>query len=109
MAKATSKTSSASVKKPAPAKPKAKATSSDPLQKVSEDTLKILQSLGIDRQLQADLKWCLGSYSHDKNPIGLREMIERSQVVLKVEQKKKTKGVTAKLIGDLEKVLKSVK
>jgi hypothetical protein len=108
MAKATAKTSSSSpVKKTTAAKPKAKIASIDPLQKISEETLKKLQALGIEQQLQADLAWCIGSYSHDKNPIGLRQMLERSQIILKHEQAKKTKGITSKLIDDLAQLLKT--
>ncbi|HEY8936772.1 MAG TPA: hypothetical protein VIM65_16195 [Cyclobacteriaceae bacterium] len=104
MAKAAAKTSTSSTKKVA-SKPKAASSSVDSIQKVSEETLKKLQSLSIDPKLQADIEWCLGSYAHDKNPVGLIEMLERSLTVFKNEQAKKTKGVTAKLIGDLEKAL----
>jgi hypothetical protein len=103
MAKAITKTSAAKVKKAAPAKPTT--ISSDPLQKAGIEALKKLQSLNIQQQLQADLEWCLGSYTHDKNPTGLIEAVNRTVSALKGEQAKKTKGVTAKFIGDLEKAL----
>ena len=107
MAKATAKSATAPVKKAsATAKPKAKASSSaEAIEKVSKEILKTFQAVGIEEQLQADLTWCLGSYAHDKNPIGLYEIGEQSLIILKREQAKKTKGVTAKLINDLEKVL----
>jgi hypothetical protein len=105
MAKATVKNTPAPVKKTAAAKTKAKASSVDILEKVSEEALKKFQSLGIEQQLQADLEWCLGSYRHDRNPIGLIDMINQSLVVLKAEQARKTKGVTSKLITDLEKAV----
>jgi hypothetical protein len=104
MAKSTVKNSPAPVKKTAAAKPKANA-SVDILEKVSEEALKKFQSLGIEQQLQADLEWCLGSYRHDRNPIGLIDIINQSLVVLKAEQARKTKGVTSKLITDLEKAV----
>jgi len=107
MAKTTAKKTSTPDKNPVPAKAKAKAVKTDILEKVSGEALKKFQSLGIEQQLQADLEWCLGSYRHDKNPTGLLEMIDRSITVLKGEQVKKTKGVTVKLIDDLEKVLKT--
>jgi formate-dependent nitrite reductase cytochrome c552 subunit len=107
MAKSTVKNTTAPVKKSTTTtKAKAKA-SPDALDKLSEETLKKFQSLGIEQQLQADLEWCLGSYRHDKNPSGLLGMMSRALDVLRAEQTKKTKGVTAKLITDLEKALKA--
>jgi hypothetical protein len=102
MAKSTVKNTPAPVKKTVVAKAKA---SVDILEKASEEALKKFQSLGIEQQLQADLEWCLGSYRHDRNPIGLIDMINQSLVVLKAEQARKTKGVTSKLIADLEKAI----
>ena len=75
----------------------------NPIVKASETALKKLKDLGIDDQLQADLEWCIGSYKADKNPVGLYEMVRRSVAVFK--DNKTTKGVTAKLISDLEKVI----
>jgi hypothetical protein len=76
---------------------------SNPIVKASETALKKLKDLGIDNQLQADLEWCIGSYQADKNPTGLYEMVRRSVAVFK--DNKATKGVTAKLISDLEKAV----
>ena len=96
-------------KKPTKAAPKKstakKATSTD-IEKASVMALTKLKDLGIDEQLQSDLEWCLGSYGFDKNPTGLYEMIGRAIDVFKAEKAKKTKGVTAKLITDLEKAAK---
>jgi hypothetical protein len=103
MAKSAAKTTTA--KAPAKRAPK-KATTvseSNPIVKTSETALQKLKELGIDSQLQADLEWCIGSYKADKNPIGLYEMARRALAVFK--ENKNTKGVTAKLIGDLEKVV----
>lgn len=102
MAKATLKNAP---KKSSPVRSKTRSSSSS-IEKTCEDALKKLQTLQIDQQLQADLEWCLGSYKYDKNPAGLYEMATRAISVFKAEQAKKTKGVTAKLIGDLEKVVK---
>ncbi len=90
----------------APAKRATKTTTvseTNPIVKTSEAALKKLKDLGIENQLQADLEWCIGSYKADKNPIGLYEMARRALVVFK--DNKNTKGVTAKLISDLEKVV----
>jgi hypothetical protein len=109
MAKTPSKTSAKTAAKKVTAA--AKAPKSKPsvlsIEKVSVDTWKKLAELGLDHQLQADLEWCLGSYKADNNPTGLYEMAERSLKVFVVEKEKKTKGITAKVISDLEKVIKS--
>ena len=106
MAKTASKTAKAPAKT-AVKKSKAKTPAKVSIEKVCEDTLAALKAIGIESQLQSDITWCLGSYKSDKNPVGLYEMADRALVVLQAEKAKKTKGVTAKLIGDLEKVLKS--
>jgi len=112
MAKAPAKTSvkATAAKKAAPKKVAAKKATStstaSSLEKASEDILKKLKSLDLDHQLQADLEWCLGSFKNDKNPIGLIESAERALVVFKDALAKKTKGVTAKTISDIEKMVK---
>jgi hypothetical protein len=108
MPKTTSKTAAKTPRKAAPKTTKTNgASSEDRIEKVSAEALKKLQSLGIEQELQNDLEWCLGSYRADHNPIGLYAMTERALKVFKEEQAKKTKGVTAKLIGDLEKAIQS--
>jgi len=89
----------------APAKPKSKPVAAGNIEKVCDEALKKLQALGIEQQLQSEIEWCLGSYRFDQNPSGLYHMVERALAVFKAESAKKTKGVTAKLISDLEKVL----
>jgi hypothetical protein len=108
MAKTTSKTTTAKAE-PKAAKPRAKAAASsvDQLEKASEEALKKLQSLGVEPKLQSELEWCLGSYRFDKNPSGLYEVAGRVLNVLNAEKEKKTKGVTVKVVGDLEKALKA--
>jgi hypothetical protein len=87
-----------------PRAPRAKASNND-IEKVSGQTLQKLQELGIDEQLQRDIEWCLGSYRSDNNPVGLYDSVKRALVVFRNEKEKKTKGVTAKLISDLEKAV----
>ena len=107
MAKAPAKTTAAKVAvKKTPAKPKAKAVGVN-IEKVTEDALDKLKALNIEQGLQADIEWCLGSYRADGNPIGLYDMFSRVLSVFKTELQKKTKGITAKLIGDIEKALES--
>ena len=103
MSKVTEK---AMAKKTATKVSKPKKAAAPLIETVSVTSLKKLQELGLDQQLQADFEWCLGSYKYDKNPSGLFEMSARALKVFKEEKAKKTKGVTAKLISDLEKALK---
>ena len=104
MAKKTTKEpTKAAVKRSSPTK--AKNPSVDRIEKVSVQALKTLESLGIEQQLQQDIEWCLGSYRYDKNPTGLFEMTERALPVLIAAKARKAKGVTSKLIGDIEKAL----
>jgi hypothetical protein len=99
MAKTPSKTPAKTAK---PVKAKVAGPS---IEKASEEALSKLKSLGLEPQLQADIEWCLGSYKADSNPSGLYEMTERAIAVLSAEKEKKTKGVTAKLITDLQKAV----
>ena len=107
MAKATAKSSpEKAADKKAPAKAKTKSAASN-IEKVAEEVLTKLKALNLEPQLQADIEWCLGSYRHDKNPTGLYEMAEKAFGLFKTEQAKKTKGVTSKLVEEVEKALKS--
>ncbi len=103
MAKAaTKKTPTGKSSTPAAVKSKTLA-----IEKVSEQVLSKLQALNLEAGLQADIQWCLGSYRHDKNPVGLFEMGRKAVPVLKAAAEKNKKSVSAKLIADLEKALKS--
>jgi hypothetical protein len=101
MAKGTTK------KSEAPAKKKAQPKKTLSIVKLSEGILDKLKILNLEPGLQSDIVWCIGSYSHDKNPIGLIEKCEQALVVFKAEQVKKTKGITAKFINDAESALAS--
>ena len=105
MAKAAAKSSPKTEPKKKPTATRAKAPANN-IEKTGEDAVQILQELGIEEQLQHDLMWCLGSYRADGNPVGLYEHITKALAVLQNEKQKKTKGVTAKLVGDLEKIVK---
>ena len=76
-----------------------------PIAKVTQTILEKLKALDIEQQLQSDIAWCLGSYSHDNNPVGLYEVAAKALVILKIENAKKTKGITTKMIADIEKAL----
>jgi hypothetical protein len=99
---------SSSTKKNAPAKktaaPKKVATLA--IDKVNEQALVALQKLAIEDKLRNDIEWCLGSYRHDQNAIGLTQTAARALTALKAAKAKNAKAVTAKLITDLEKVSK---
>jgi len=86
---------------------KATVNSADLIVKACEASLAKLSELDIEYQLQSEINWCLGSYRNDNNPVGLYHMADRVLIVFKEELAKKTKGVTAKLIGDIEKALKN--
>ena len=111
MAKAAAKSGTptkSSTPKTETKKPRASSAkvSGNGIESVSEEALAKLQELGIEEQLQRDLQWCLGSYRADSNPSGLYNNAKKALAVFKEEKEKKTKGVTAKLISDLEKVVK---
>ena len=108
MAKAAAKsiTKTQTTETPTSRAPRAKASGNNNIEKASEDALQKLQELGINDQLQRDLEWCLGSYRADQNPVGLYENARKALEVLRNEKDKKTKGVTAKFITDLEKAVK---
>ena len=103
MAKATTKTPAKTGKKKAA--PKKPASDNQQIVKACEISLAALAALDIEHALQSEINWCLGSFQNDGNPVGLFQMAERSLVILKAEQLKKTKRVTAKLVGDIEKAL----
>jgi len=91
------------IKKAAPKK--AKTQTKDTLEKTMLQVLEKLEFMGLDQNLQADIKWCIGSYRFDKNPIGLIEMAGRSLAVFTEAKKINTKAIPAKLITDLKKVV----
>lgn len=105
MAKAIAKPATV---KPATKKPAAKrtATAKADLEKISIGILEKLKSLDSEPTLQAELEWCLGSYSFDRNPVGLIQAAQKALVVFEAALAKKTKGVTAKFVTDIEKVAK---
>ncbi len=91
-----------STKKAAPKK--SKVITEDLLEKIVIQSLEKLESLNVEHQLQSEIRWCIGSYRHDKNPVGLFEMAGKSLGVLEAAKSKNAKAVPAKLIADLKKV-----
>lgn len=83
------------------------ATVNRTIEEASELALQKLRELGIEDQLQRDIEWCLGSYRADRNPVGLYEKTSIALDVFKDARSRKTKGVTAKFINDIEKVVSS--
>jgi hypothetical protein len=106
-AKPSTKTATKETRKPSSRSSAPKISTENRIEKVSEESLQKLRELNIEQNLQSDIEWCLGSYRADRNPVGLYEVAERALAVFKSEKEKKTKGVTAKLITDLEKALQS--
>jgi hypothetical protein len=108
MAKSTPKPAAKSPKKKAPEKKASATKKSHPVELIvtaCEVSLSKLNELDIEYDLQSEINWCLGSFRNDMNPVGLYQMADRSLQVFKIELAKKTKGITPKLIKDLEKAI----
>ncbi len=107
MAKVITKSPEISGKKSVEAstKKKSSAKTSVNILKVTESILEKLKTLNLGPALQSDIVWCIGSYRHDKNPVGLYENAAKAIVLFKAELAKKTKGITTKFISDIEKSL----
>jgi hypothetical protein len=88
-----------------PKAPKKETVKPIAIDKACKTALAKLKELNIDDHLQAEIEWCLGSYESDKNPSGLYHMAKRALAIFVVELASKTKGVTAKLVSDLEKAI----
>ena len=111
MAKVTSKAPVKAAKAPVKADKKKSASKksespADQIVNICETALAKLDELNIEHGLQSEINWCLASFQNDNNPIGLYQMAERSLTVFQGELAKKTKGVTAKFVADIEKALK---
>lgn len=102
---ATKAPAKAGQKKEAPKK--VTVNSTEPIVRACEAILGKLSELDIEYQLQSEINWCLGSYRNDNNPVGLYHMADRALIVFREELVKKTKGVNAKLIDEIEKALKN--
>ncbi len=74
------------------------------LEKTVVSTLEKLEKLKLDAHLHAELLWCLNSYKHDNNPVGVIEKSEKALKVLKAKREGNSKAVSKKLIEDLEKI-----
>ena len=85
--------------------PKKVAAKSITIDKACEVALSKLKELNIDEGLQSEIQWCLGSYANDNNPAGLYLMAKRALAIFTVELAAKRKGITAKLVSDLEKAI----
>ena len=76
-----------------------------PIDNACELALVKLRDLNIDENLQGEIAWCLGSYRNDNNASGLYLAAKRALAIFTVELASKTKGVTTKLVSDLEKAI----
>ena len=111
MAKVTSKAPVKAAKAPVKVEkkksvPQKSESPADQIIKICETALAKFSELNIEHSLQSEINWCLGSFQNDHNPIGLYQMAERSLSIFKGELAKKTKGVTAKFVSDIEKAIK---
>jgi hypothetical protein len=74
---------------------------------VSEQILDKLKALNVATELQSDINWCLGSYRNDHNPVGLYATSKKALSILNAAKTKNSRAVSAKLISDIEKILKN--
>jgi hypothetical protein len=88
-----------------PKTPKKTSTKETSIESVCEAALAKLKELNIDEGLQSEIQWCLGSYHYDQNPAGLYQMAKRALAIFTVEKANKAKGISTKLVTDLEKAI----
>lgn len=81
------------------------AKSEEKIEKACIDVKDKLTQLNIEEKLVAELEWCLGSYSNDKNPTGLIGKGGEALQALKKFKESNPRKVSKKLIDDLTKVL----
>lgn len=77
------------------------------MEKVLIEAKDKLIDLGIAEQLVSEIEWCLGSYAHDQNPVGLYQKGEEAYATLEDYKKSNARKVPKKLLEDLSKALKS--
>lgn len=89
------------------AKPKANTDPAENLLKKCQEAATKFDKMEDPRyqDIKEKLEWCIGSYSHDKNPVGLVEYGQKAVDVLKEVRADKPKQVPQKLVDDLEKAL----
>ena len=76
------------------------------IEKACIDAKEKLESLGIEEKIQAELEYVLGSYSYDKNPVGLYEIGGKAYKALESYKEDHPRKVSKKLLGDMEAALK---
>lgn len=77
------------------------------LKKSCTDAVSAFEKLNLEQfqDTLGKLKWCIGSYEFDKNPIGLNELGQVALKGLKEFKKEHPRKVTKKVIEGLEKSL----
>tara|TARA_Y100000739_G_scaffold139510_1_gene120185 strand:- start:299 stop:589 length:291 start_codon:yes stop_codon:yes gene_type:complete len=77
------------------------------LKKSCADAVSTLEKLNLEQfqDTLGRLKWCIGSYEFDKNPVGLNELGQVALKDLKAFKKENPRKVTKKVIEGLEKSL----
>ena len=77
------------------------------LKKSCADAVSTLEKLNLEQfqDTLGRLKWCIGSYEFDKNPIGLNELGQVALKDLKAFKKENPRKVTKKVVEGLEKSL----
>ncbi len=77
------------------------------IEKACVEAKEKLESLGIEEQIQSELDYVLGSYSFDKNPVGLYEIGGKALKALEAYKADNPRKVSKKLITDIENALKT--
>lgn len=65
-----------------------------------------LAQLNIEEGLISEIEWCLGSYAHDGNPVGLYEKCTEALEALTKFKESNSRKVSQKLLDNLEKLSK---
>jgi hypothetical protein len=81
------------------------------LKKSCTEAVSTLEKLNIEQfqDTLGKLKWCIGSYEFDKNPVGLNELGQLALKDLKTFKKENPRKVAKKVIEGLEKSLTTYK
>lgn len=84
---------------------------SEKLKKSCNDAVSTLEKINLEQfqDTLGQLKWCIGSYEFDKNPIGLNKLGQIALKDLKAFKKENPRKVTKKVIEGLEKSLLNFK
>ncbi len=84
-------------------------TNADKFRNACEEAVGVFTKLKVEdyNDIQSKLEYCIGSYNHDKNPIGLYEYGAVALSELKSFKAANPRKVNKKIIENLEKYLEN--